>query len=387
MDRNIPRLAAAIFSYYLLLLLLLLLCSLPKANARIGQNVRIFQEQNNIQDISCDDLPPADFELDREIVDKSLLAAELSDLTYQAQQTDKQLFSSHFEFIYEFEDKDDGALVAYHPDSQTCYAAFSPTERFNLLDIWQLFNPKQQEIEGCTVRKGYYNAYFSTYYFEFLEVLEDCMSKNDGETKLVLTGHSQGGSNALVAAVDLKRYDPLVITFGSLRTFVSKCDNTILNTSRVYRFTNVGNRWYDEWVHAFQQCGVHVGHHIMLDSASSSPGVYLGLDENETRNPKTRDVHEPRLYWDALDYLALHAQVCPGPVRLRGWEEGHWCTLDDECNGTSICISGYCRVCENDSCIGIGQKISGESCANNEECKSGLCEKKGLLGWRGSECV
>ena len=147
----------------------------------------------------------------------------------------------------------------------------------------------------------------------------------------------------MVAYLDLQRYDPIAITFGAMRAFQEKCEG--IDSSRIYRFTNVGYQWYDQWSNCLTLEGVHMGHSIMLDANSTSPAVYLGLDEDVKRSPQTRDVHEGRLYWNALEAMVLKSEKeCPqGPIQLRGWEEGHWCSLDDECITGTYCREGFCR--------------------------------------------
>ena len=160
--------------------------------------------------------------------------------------------------------------------------------------------------------------------------------------ELVITGHSQGGSNAMIAYLDLQHYNPLVFTFGAMRAYVEKCD--AIDSSRIYRFNIVGDGLYDGWCNCEVISGAHMGHSILLAANSTSPVTYLGLDEDVTRTPSSRDVHAKELYWDALQHMVNQSRkLCSsGPILCRGWEDGHWCTNNDECLGS--CDNGYCKT-------------------------------------------
>ncbi|CAB9523380.1 expressed unknown protein [Seminavis robusta] len=292
------------------------------------------------------------FELPHSIITKTLYAAEISAMTYSTRlfQTPEK---GDFDFMEQFFDLDDVALVARRDG--VCYAAFRGTVATNLLDIYQIFDDKPKSVNGCLVRRGYHRAYFALYYNRFMAKVEDCM--NTGGTELVVTGHSQGGSNAMIAFLDLQRFNPTAITFGAMRALVEPCDT--VDSSKIYRYTNVGYNLYDGWSNCLEIKGVHMGHSIMLDANSTSPAVYLGLDEDINRSPITRDVHSGWIYWDALEAMLEKAKLerdldactsrspdAPLTVKLRGWEDGHWCSRPDECQTGSTCVEGECVAIE-----------------------------------------
>jgi len=267
----------------------------------------------------------SNFQLSQNITTKTLHAAELTRLTYSIKRFRiwrAPIPEGNFETMDEFADVDDGALVARLDN--VCYVGFQSTRATNVFDIWQLFDKSEQSIAGCKVRRGFYRGYYTCYYDNFLEKVEECMAPEGSE--LVVTGHSQGGSVAMMAFLDLQKYNPIAIAFGSLPAFQEHCNS--IDSSRIYRFSNTGDHWYDTYANSKQIEGVHMGESILLDAVSTSPAVYLGLDESTLRTPKTIFVHPFDLYENALTAMVDKAQAeCPdSPVRLRGWEDGHWCT-------------------------------------------------------------
>jgi Lipase (class 3) len=120
-------------------------------------------------------------------------------------------------------DWNDQGAVAKIADG-TCHATFAGSSCWNPLDQWQNLNPLPKSLgdNSCWVRRGYFNAYNTSYKDEFRIALDDCMAScnNDTQCDLVLSGFSQGGAVAVVASVDLKHYNPIVITFGAPQPFL-----------------------------------------------------------------------------------------------------------------------------------------------------------------------
>lgn len=114
------------------------------------------------------------------------------------------------------------------------------------------------EGQCCQTRQGFRDAYLE---FEFLEEFEEairgcktecCPNPNnctdvDEMCDVVLTGTSQGGAIAQVAAVLLRDLNPSTITFGQPYTMVDPC--LALDADKLYRFANTisksGTLMYD----------------------------------------------------------------------------------------------------------------------------------------------
>jgi hypothetical protein len=101
--------------------------------------------------------------------------------------------------IYErfdvWRDWNDQTVVAKTADG-TCHAAFAGSSLWNPFDQWQNLNPfpKRLGSDSCWVRRGYFNAYNTSYKDEFRVALDSCMASCGNGTlcNLVLSGYSQG---------------------------------------------------------------------------------------------------------------------------------------------------------------------------------------------------
>ena len=67
--------------------------------------------------------------------------------------------------------------------------------------------------------------------------MRDCAKTCENpEDCVVITGHSQGGAIAAVAAVALADLDPYIITFGQPYTLDAPCEK--ISSERFYRYVN-----------------------------------------------------------------------------------------------------------------------------------------------------
>jgi pimeloyl-ACP methyl ester carboxylesterase len=93
------------------------------------------------------------------------------------------------------------------------------------------------EQKCCTSRIGFYDAYDTQYRIDVEESVRDCAKKCENPDEcVVITGHSQGGAVASVAALILADLNPYVITFGQPPTLNEPCD--LLTSDRIYRYVN-----------------------------------------------------------------------------------------------------------------------------------------------------
>ena len=148
-----------------------------------------------------------------------------------------------------------------------------------------------------------------------------------------------GGAIATVASIDLSRYDPMVITFGATRSLIETYSCIGINPEKHYRFVNAADNMYDSWPMNFSRKGVHVGHTILLDPNASQPAAYVGINDNTNREPQARSIHKLTFTFPALSTLFESTSPCP-QIRISGWEDGHYCFADDECNGS--CVDSRC---------------------------------------------
>jgi hypothetical protein len=175
----------------------------------------------------------------------------------------------------------------------------------------------------------------------------------------------EGGAIGVLGSIDLKEYNPRVITIGAVRTLAEPCGDQ-MNSSRHYRFVTVGEQEYDFWPTEFASNRlVHVGHAFLLDPTATNPAAYLGLDSDLDLFPATLSVHSRDIYRAGFQHMIPENPSCSSVV-IGGWEPGHWCTMDEECQ------SGTCfgRRCSDGTVVKLE---SGAECSNHTQCQSGAC--------------
>lgn len=221
-------------------------------------------------------------------------AARLSILSYDERPPDDTVTHDYAAFGY-FDDEPDQALTARTVDGY-CFAAFRGTS-LNVDDWSQNLQIGESEVcaDGgggrgracCSSRVGFYDAYDTTYRAAVEGSIRDCArSCPNRDECVVLTGHSQGGAVAAVAAVVLADLNPTVITFGQPPTVDAPCP--LLNGERIYRFVNtkataVGIA-YDPVPMAPGLGADHFGNMIIL-SDDPTGVAFIGLDANEYFHP------------------------------------------------------------------------------------------------------
>ena len=194
------------------------------------------------------------------------LTARLSLYTYRISVLSKLLYG-----IDEVDYEADGAIVLqggnddtgflpldrvllYDKDSY-CFVAYMGT--FVSVDEWsQNLNltvvpvaSRDDASQTCQFRGGFVEAYHNSQPNQVASWIDQCMStslnhntdeNNHNHKQLVLTGHSQGGSIALVAALVHERYNPLIITVGQPPALTQPSCNGIVD-DHVWRFINTEN--------------------------------------------------------------------------------------------------------------------------------------------------
>lgn len=240
-------------------------------------------------------------------------------------------------------DIDDEALVAKTNDTNRCHAVFRGTDIFNMYDQFQNIAFLNERIDGtdCVVRQGYKDAYFTAYLNTFRTEVENCVASCEGGCPLVLSGHSQGGAAAVVASIDLRAYNPTVITFGAPRAIHDDGDPcTAANSSNHYRFINTLNNQFDRVPSMGSVFNAkHIGHTFLLDDGNFHV-VGTGLNDDQSRTPWTDLPHFVNIY-----KRRIQAMVNRGcyPVPVAKWSNDHFCGRSDECEDDSFCLMKRCR--------------------------------------------
>uniref|UniRef100_A0A7S1YYV1 Fungal lipase-type domain-containing protein n=1 Tax=Trieres chinensis TaxID=1514140 RepID=A0A7S1YYV1_TRICV len=277
----------------------------------------------------------------------------------------------------------DQALVAKH--NGYCFGVFRGTTMS--WDDWsQNLDPGKVDAcvpdpsdntktECCTTRKGFYEAYMTSYRDDIEKELLDCAKTcSNPDECVVLTGHSQGGAIAALAGIYLAELNPYVITFGQPLTLEAPCD--LVTSERWYRFVNtkVGNGIsYDPIPFVPAPGADYFGHMVILGDEHESVS-FIGLDAQDSFGPPGPEAHSMEGSETAPGYLPRISKLMVNqtyPIATYGWPGGHPCTQNKECQSNNcaketryankLCVATDCRV---DSDCGTGR------------CDSGLCKPK-----------
>eukprot|EP00565_Helicotheca_tamesis_P002604 CAMPEP_0185726202 /NCGR_PEP_ID=MMETSP1171-20130828/2255_1 /TAXON_ID=374046 /ORGANISM="Helicotheca tamensis, Strain CCMP826" /LENGTH=408 /DNA_ID=CAMNT_0028394511 /DNA_START=73 /DNA_END=1299 /DNA_ORIENTATION=+ len=353
----------------------------------------------------------AEIVLDQNIMQLSLNAAKLSKLSYQANthpdgsQYGLTMENAHY---YNSAISPDMAIVA--KVGGYCYASFRGTEKTNLDDWLQNVNPHSDKIcnddgDCCDAREGFVDAYNAPFRDQLEADLASCVSScNDMNECVVLTGHSQGGAIANVAAVVFSQYSPYVITFGQPGAVHEPCPDII--SEKYYRYINTiidGNKLEHDLVpFAPMMDSSFFGYPIILSPQSDAVASY-GLDTDldildfhinfDPFRAHSMDGGDYG-YIQRIEAVMSHNQY---PINSNGWALGEVCSDDGECISgrcdDNICknLLGSCEACDEDSdCVSGSCYLSkctrmdllvdnGCDCVFDNDCASGRCE--GYFDW------
>lgn len=278
--------------------------------------------------------------------------------------------------------KDGYCMVAFRGDSgrpvETWFADLPP-------DSEKVCN--ENEDTCCDVRKGFHDVYVAPNYKHHLEfAIRKCVAGcKVAEECLVLTGHSQGGAVASVAALVFEYFDPYVITFGEPPSVEADCP--IISPERWYRYVNTVDSGPGNVVIAYDpipfspNAGDIVYGQLIILSADTQDVAYIGLDSTKDFTPLDADgVLSHRMvgteefpgYLNRIDALMDNAESYPIPAT--GFRSPNFCTDDIECDSNK---------CEKETPLSPKQCLA-EECANNIECASGRCDSGSCLPKFGS---
>lgn len=339
-------------------------------------------------------------------VKRAVVASDLSFIAYEydiASNAKTKQYRKIYDEFNSWEDSNDAHLLV--KEKGVCYGVFRGTLQTSLTDIFQNLYPTNVQVEGsnCEVRKGFHKAYFTSYQPEFQRKLEKCVKscaingKSNKNCPLVLSGHSQGASVAIVASIDLRKYDPATMAFGPLKTITNlnrnneKSGCTDMTPQRMYNFINASGGVYDDIPYGYSPSGFHVGHSLLVDEGNAF--AYTGLNDNTLRGPPARNIHAVELYRTRMEALLDDGgDNCDGsfPRVITQWDDGHWCTLSDECKSSicdpddNICIPKLENNKQNSrnkkrkhrKQVAALIRSSGSPCTKDSMCASGICFRK-----------
>lgn len=330
--------------------------------------------------------------LSKKIMELTLEAARLSSLAYEEKAPDDTVTNDYETFGYHDQEPDQ-ALTAKTKDGH-CFVAFRGTSltwedwKQNLeigkQEICQTIGKSDEEI-CCTSRVGFYNAYNTNYRDQVEREVRDCAKfcKNKDDC-VIITGHSQGGAIATVAALFLADLNPYVITFGQPATIEAPCD--LITSERMYRFVNTKDTEtfgiaYDPVPMAPGLGADHFGNMVVLSSDTSGV-AFIGLDAQDFLNPFTIGVEAHNMRNASSEYpgyedrvKALMAQQ-KYPIRNNGYVAGSLCSEDKEC---------LSQECDKETKLSFNRCV-GTMCDKNSDCDTDRCDS-GVCLPKASSCM
>ncbi|KAG7344415.1 lipase class 3 [Nitzschia inconspicua] len=309
-------------------------------------------------------------------------AAKLSMLAYGETEPEDTVTHDYSAFGYN-DAEHDQALTVETSDGH-CFVAFRGSSL--TIDDWsQNLTIGSQNVcvdvagttECCTVRAEFYDVYDTVYRKDMEDTLRKCASKCENKDDCtIITGYSQGGAIAAVAAVFLADLNPYVITFGQPPTLVAPCN--LVTTERIFRYVNTMKTdlsiAYDP---VTMTPGLDANHFEKMIVLGDDPtGVaFVGLDDQEFLQQNLNGIAAHYMtgngtdpgYIDRID--ALTAPNATYPIRSNGFMLGSTCSINAECESNECSkelFGGWKR------CIGI-------DCNFDDDCETGRCDSGACL--------
>lgn len=234
-----------------------------------------------------------------------------------------------------FENALDKAVLQY--ESGVCYVSFKGSGSLDSIQSAPSLFPRQVcgAAGCCNINRNTAGAYFTSYVDELEVEVEECHSRCADGCPLVLTGYSQGGSIATIAAIALSQYNPILITYAQHPVAWRGCD--VLDNMETYlRFTGIcevgGQPMYDS-IPFFGNPFLtrHAGTKIMLGRGGAATVAQNG---DRFFFPIGQQCHT----FEPFNY-AISNLLEAGP--LDGYTDGATCSQNIECQ-SKVCSSRRC---------------------------------------------
>jgi hypothetical protein len=226
---------------------------------------------------------------------------------------------------------------------------------------------------SCQVHRGYYQAYHNFEYKQQVEQFFQRCHSDCPDCEVIFTGHSQGGSIATIAAIDLLQQqsssassatiDPFVITFGSPQGLGAGClplvnELSSSGTCRWYHYVmsidGIFGLTYDivpmlyptllqgmaDYANNDSNGFGFVGHELLLSNRNVDSLLYIGKDTHQFGNPNSGRAHFPYLYTKVLQHMVETSTSSNGNnnnnnnnnyIPTTGFLDGSLCNRNDEC--------------------------------------------------------
>jgi Lipase (class 3) len=308
--------------------------------------------------------------MDKNMVSIHLQAAKLSELAYLPKLKLDTNITDQYTTFQVYRDEPDQALIVTNDEEfpDVCFVVFRGTTK-TLQDWLQNVgfgfqrvcnrpakNGTSTDSQCWSIRNGFYDAFFKVSYFdEFIHDIYECAGTTlfHGEQRtrdVVVTGHSQGGSVASIAAMHLHDLNPTVVTFGQPRTCCQqdayKTTNFFVNPSMQYHYVNSileigGDKMtveavlYDPITLYYWPRTSHLGQYLFLSPNDVSAMALMPIDKNQYRfleSDSTFGAHSIKLYSKRLyDIRQYYAKTSSKTVSLDGYATDTYSSVAQEC--------------------------------------------------------
>jgi len=298
--------------------------------------------------------------------------------------------STGFDTLINFLDEPDQALLA--TKDGYCYLAFRGTtlttqDWYQNIKLGDGSACNQSGKECCTVRIGFQEAYSEpTFKSDLEKAVNGCVAKCKNKDEcLVITGHSQGGAVASVAAIVFETYNPRVITFGEPNSVDPRCK--IISSQRWFRYVNTVESLTGRFGIAYDPIpfapgfGTVVFGQFIILGADTHDVAYIGLDSTKSFSPlnmKGGTAHfmkgtERRPgYLDRINTLIDNAKSYP--ISTKGFLSPNYCSDGSECES---------NICARETTFSYEECVS-QNCTSDDQCDTGRCDSGNCLPKLGS---
>lgn len=329
-----------------------------------------------------------------------------------------------YDWINFYTEEPDQAIVA--KKDGRCYIAFRGTTLtiddwlqnagLGSRNIYKDNNVSDTSDEYCVVRGGFADFLFTDVVTQGRADVGECVSECESlDDCLVVTGHSQGGATATVAAITLYSLNPMIVTFGQPPTANPDCP--YINNTQMYRYVNwlqdngVDNDlgfdlvvYAPNWVSGSE----HYGYNILVGEDPAN-AYFGGFGHDILFHPGISDLEVAAHTMSGANYSyesrVKNLYYSLPEVGVSGSVGGTICedSYMDLCQSgscvefhclpvggiTETCIKGSCEqdsdcagdlVCIWDSCAtGAGEVQEGCPCGLSSDCENNDCITLNLL--------